>query len=818
MFRIVHRRSKQVTLPDELPWMCLVGSGVVLQKDGALQKTFEVRGPDLTSATLAERANEKRQINEALMRYGTGWAMFSESARRECGYISTSTWPNLCGWICDVEREQILSHGQQFVSSYFITFVHKPVKRVSSKLATVMFEEADGERRTVSKRFDARVAEFVDVVRSNADSLRSIFLEVKELNDDETYTYLKSTISTVHQKVVCPPIPDCIDYYLPDEAFTPGLVPVLGEHVMLTCTVRGFPKRMAPDVLDHLNTLSAEYRWVTRYIFLGKEDSMAVANSYRRGFLQKVEAFTTKYGLFDGASAELGVAEAKHALTEIAADELQYGYLTTTVSVWGRDVETTRAAMNRVTDELRAQGLVVSLDPFGSGPAWLGSHPGNVTRNVRRSLVSTQNVADMLPVSRVWQGDPVNAFMRSITGTEEEPGEGSPHITCTTLGETPFFFNLNEGDLGNTWVVGSPGGGKSTLLAMLGINWMKYPSARVIVLDVDRSSRAVTLAMGGRMLELGNGKARSALQPLRNLEGAQERADAYQFVVDMFEAQGVEVTPGVHVHIDGALDSLRHREDKSQRTITQLSNYLSTCAREYANVLAPYCEGGAYGQVFDARENSMSDEKWLTLEMRQLLELPEEAVGPALMYVLRRVRRMCDGSPMLLIVDETPVYLKVPKFREFFIDALNTLRKKHVFVLFSTPQVYDVTGDEKLYSTVRASCPTTIFLPNPNLGDPKVRIQYEGLGLNDASVAAIERLRSKQEYYFCSSRGRQVFSLSLGEAQLAFSGMCSEKDHQFLDELERTKPKEQWVERILKYRGVLWAAKRVADKRAELAA
>ena len=41
-------------LADYLPWACLPAPNVVLNKDGAFQKTYRYRGPDLESATEAE--------------------------------------------------------------------------------------------------------------------------------------------------------------------------------------------------------------------------------------------------------------------------------------------------------------------------------------------------------------------------------------------------------------------------------------------------------------------------------------------------------------------------------------------------------------------------------------------------------------------------------------------------------------------------------------------------------------------------------------------------------------------------------------------
>ena len=54
MLNLREYRNPADRLADHLPWAALVAPGVVLNKDGAFQRTFHFRGPDLESATEAE--------------------------------------------------------------------------------------------------------------------------------------------------------------------------------------------------------------------------------------------------------------------------------------------------------------------------------------------------------------------------------------------------------------------------------------------------------------------------------------------------------------------------------------------------------------------------------------------------------------------------------------------------------------------------------------------------------------------------------------------------------------------------------------------
>lgn len=54
MMNLAEYRRKGTLLADYLPWAALVAPGVVLNKDGSLQRSARFRGPDLDSAVAAE--------------------------------------------------------------------------------------------------------------------------------------------------------------------------------------------------------------------------------------------------------------------------------------------------------------------------------------------------------------------------------------------------------------------------------------------------------------------------------------------------------------------------------------------------------------------------------------------------------------------------------------------------------------------------------------------------------------------------------------------------------------------------------------------
>src|SRR5258707_7790932 len=146
--------------------------------------------------------------------------------------------------------------------------------------------------------------------------------------------------------------------------------------------------------------------------------------------------------------------------------------------------------------------------------AWLGSLPGHAYANVRQPPVSTLNIAHMIPLSAVWAGPVRDGHLGA-----------PPLFFAQTEGSTPFRFSLHVGDVGHTLVVGPTGADKSVLLALMALQFRRYPTSQVFAFDFGGSIRAAALAMKGDWHDLGGGvfhnaPLKGALQPPGTIGGA----------------------------------------------------------------------------------------------------------------------------------------------------------------------------------------------------------------------------------------------------------------------------------------------------------
>jgi type IV secretion system protein VirB4 len=776
---------------------------VVLQKDAALQKTIAFRGPDLASSSPSELASAVARLNNALKRLGSGWSLFIEAQRFEHSEYPSSTWPHPAAWLLDRERRgQFEEAGSHFESAYFLTFVWKMPGSQGKKVSSLFYDDPEQDDPVLDNERD--LEQFQRQVREITDIMAGVFVEVRELDDSETLTYLHSTISTNRHVVQAPEVPMYLDALLPDQALSVGDICMLGDQAIPTITFTGFPSTSLPGMLDELNHLQIEYRWVVRYLALDKEDARKEIEKYRRQWwgkrknlftLLKEEATKEPSALLDSAAANKA-ADADAALQELGDDLVSFGIMTCTVTVSHPDLQEAMRRIRRVKQVIQSRGFVVKDETLNSREAWLGSIPGHVYANVRRPIISTMNLAHIMPLSAIWAGDEQNRHLQEVTGV------GTPHIICSTTGSTPFRLNLTIGDVGHALIVGPTGAGKSTLLAMLALQWLRYPKAQVVIFDKDRSSRSATLAVQGDFYEPGGEKAALAFQPLAAIDDPSERIWASSFILLLLREQHLQETPLLKKEIDDALQNLATSE-RSHRTLTVFSDLVQS--REVRDALRPYTMQGNYGEIFDADTDTMRDGAWITIEMNALMTMSPEVVIPGLFYLFHRVEQRFDGRPTLLILDEAWLFLKHPVFMGQLQNWLKTLRKKNVSVVFATQEIADA-AESPIMATILSACHTKLYLPDEEALTPAMTDSYRKFGLSDTEIMLLATAQKKRDYYYRSVKGRRLFTLNMGPVALAFAGLSNPDDQRFMDSIEEVLSTEGYASALLRYRGLEWAA------------
>lgn len=389
-------------------------------------------------------------------------------------------------------------------------------------------------------------------------------------------------------------------------------------------------------------------------------------------------------------------------------------------------------------------------------------------------------------------------------GTGRASGE-PPLLFGKTEGSTPFRFSLHVGDVGHTLVVGPTGSGKSVLLALMALQFRRYPNAQIFAFDFGGSIRVATLAMGGDWHDLGgsltDGDANSvALQPLAQIETAADRSWSADWIAAMLAREGVAVNPEVRDHIWSALTSLSSAP-LLERTLTGLSVLLQSL--ELKQALQPYCIGGPHGRLLDAEEENLSHAPVQAFETEDLIGT--SAARPVLAYLFHRIEARLNGRPTLLIIDEGWLVLDDDAFAGQLREWLKTLRKKNASVVFATQSLSDIDGSP-IAPAIIESCQTRVLLPNERAIEPQITSIYRRFGLNDRQIEILSRATPKRDYYCQSRAGNRLFDLALGDVALAFCAASSKADHAAVEKLVSVRGQAGFAENWLRAQDLGWAA------------
>jgi type IV secretion system protein VirB4 len=804
MFHLTEYRHRPAYLPDYLPWAALIAPGIVLNKDGAFQRTACFRGPDLDSSVPSELAAISQRLSSAVRRLGERWTVFVEAQRMPATAYPVTEFRDAASGLVDAERRaDFEAKGSHFESAYYLTFCNMPPEDRAATGESWLFEGAGTTGHQAWDLVDA----FRDQSSRIFNQLEGFMSDCRWLDDSETLTYLHSTISTRRHVVSVPDTPMHLDALLADEALLGGLSPMLGHSHLRILTITAFPAMTVPGILDDLNRLGFAYRWTTRAILMDKTRAQSVLGKIRRQWFAKrkslaailKEVMTNEQTVLVDNDAANKAVDADVALQELGADYAGYAWVTASLVVWDADAAMADERLRLCEKVIQARNFTCITESLNAVDAWLGTIPGHLYANVRRPPVSTLNLAHMMPASAVWAGPERNAHL-----------DGPPLLLAKTEGTTPFRLSLHVGDVGHSLIIGPTGSGKSVLLALLALQFRRYPDSRIMAFDFGRSLRAACLAMSGDWQDLGDSQgAAIRLQPLRGIDDPAERAWAADWIAALLLREGIDVVPAVREHVWSALNALA-TAPSGERTLTGLCVMLQSQTLKQA--LQPFCMGGPHGGLLDSETDTIDFSDVSVFETQGLIGTP--AAPAVLAYLFHRIEKALTGVPTLIIIDEGWLAIDDEGFAQQLKRWLKTLRKANSSVVFATQSLADIAGSP-IATALIESCPSRLFLPNANALEPQITEIYRKFGLNSRQVQMIARAAPKRDYYLQSPLGNRLFELGLGDVALALCATASPKDQAAIDRIFNSDFPDHFLADWLRHKGVAWAADLVTPSNGE---
>jgi type IV secretion system protein TrbE len=805
--KLKKHRSKTAGFADLLNYAAVVDDGVIVGKNGAFMASWLYQGDDNASSTEEQREMVSFRINQALSGLGNGWMVHVDAVRRPAPNYSdkaVSHFPDPVSAAIDEERRRLFEGLGTMYEGYFVlTATYFPPLLAQRKFIELMFDDD-----AVAPDHKARTQGLIDYFKRECLSIESRLSSAVKLSrlrgkkvvneDGSTVTHddflrwLQFCATGLNHPVQLPNNPMYLDALIGGQEMWGGVVPKIGRKFVQAVAIEGFPLESTPGILTALGEQPCEYRWSSRFIFMDTHEAVAHLDKFRKKWKQKIrgffdQVFNTNSGTVDQDAMSM-VADAESAIAETNSGLIAQGYYTSVVVLMDENRDKLETAARSVEKAINRLGFAARIETINTLDAFLGTLPGHGVENVRRPLINTMNLADLLPTSTIW------------TGLNEAPCPMYPPLAPAlmqgvTHGATPFRLNLHVRDVGHTFMFGPTGAGKSTHLALIAAQLRRYKGMSIFAFDKGMSMYPLAKATGGKHFTVASDDDKLAFCPLQFLETKSDRAWAMEWIDTILALNKVETTPGQRNEIGNAIMSMNA---SGARTLSEFSVTIQD--EVIREAIKQYTVDGTMGHLLDAEEDGLSLSDFTVFEIEELMNLGEKYALPTLLYLFRRIERALHGQPAVIILDEAWLMLGHPAFRAKIREWLKVLRKANCLVLMATQSLSDA-ANSGILDVIVESTATKIFLPNVYARDEDTAALYRRMGLNARQIEILATAIPKRQYYYVSENGRRLYDLALGPLALAFVGASDKESVAAIKALE-TKFGDDWVHEWLAGRGL----------------
>jgi type IV secretory pathway VirB4 component len=251
----------------------------------------------------------------------------------------------------------------------------------------------------------------------------------------------------------------------------------------------------------------------------------------------------------------------------------------------------------------------------------------------------------------------------------------------------------------------------------------------------------LTRVFGGAYLNVGLKSPGFSINPF-SLEPTHENLNfLYLFTRVLIEAQGKYALTGDD---EKALFSAVERIYKLPREIRKLSNFASILG-PLGGRLQRWTGAGQFGYLFDNTDDTLTFSRFQTFNFDGWSDYPD-ILEPLLFYVLQRASAEIEKPEnsavfKVFLTDEASIFLRNPIIRDWITRAQRTWRKKNAAMILATQSVVELAEAGVLH-IVNESCPTKIFLANPNIDR---KLYAEIFQLSDTELELLESLVPKRD-------------------------------------------------------------------------
>lgn len=782
--RLPNLRRKHAIAPafcDLLEYATLTDNDIIVLKNGALCRIYEFT-PIIDSSTAPKELESLRlRCQQVLSKLDGRFSLQFDALRtKEREYQVAFKGSNKAALYFDKKRQYCFIRNPGFKTSFYLTLCYRgnlQTIRILSSLFTA--NKAYGKDPKLQTKIILK--NFADKCQSTVNALQNICsLKLLSINNDtiirshDALSFIRSCIFMDMLPQAYPKSHLYLDALLSSKDFKGGLCPQIGEKYIACIAIEGLPSESTFLILNSLTHLEHEYRFNTRFICQDKLESALNLERYRRLWKQRRKGIVAQIFNIQGdnlnADAQAQLEDLKEAQRLLDSGDEIFGKYTAEIIIMNEDFEYLKTLCEKTVKAIEFLGFGARVETINAIEAYLGSLPGHLNQNLRRNLISSSILGDLLPLGQL-----------HLSESQSPNPLYGPHasslLQAKALDKNTILVNLHDKDLGNAIVIGPPGTGKSVFLGHLMLNLLRYSDMQIFCFDKGLSFYALNKALNGDIIDLNE---KTALCPFEYLDSAADFNSALEFIETILELHGIKTDGYELQEISDALKIIAVKPDLG-RGISSLKLLISS--RRIKDVLDEYSSQKLSGGIFDGDNNPDLHKDFTLFECGSLFDYSQSIQIPVLKHIFNLISRKFDGShPGAIVIDEAWLMLKDKLCAQEILKWIKTLRKNNAVVILATQSLSDLRHCP-IYENLIDCIKTRFFLPNPDALQKPSLDDYQNLGLLEQQIKKIAEGIKKRDVFMQKASAFEGFIPVLSEEELKLLSAASPKDRLSIDNL-----------------------------------
>jgi type IV secretion system protein TrbE len=750
--KIIKPWKESAALNDHINLYGFWNETAFLTKSGDLGMVLRVQGVDYESLDSAGQEYAVKRLESALKAFGQGFHVYQYLFKANRPEIPFARYDDPIVEAAVEQRRRFFESKRdnlyQIEIFYVVLLEGARSKRGIGTAIARLFSDPSGAIGELQAQFSNNSVKRLLRLQIEADLTRldqrveaftrqlADFVKITLLDQQGQFTFLRRLLNFDPWRIGGrPQSTQFLDYQVVNsniEAERDHLR--VGDHQVRILTMKEAITETRPLVLDSLLKIPANFIVCTEWTPLPASKARKEVNKRRRHFNMSKTAFVSQMGndVTKTNPRDVLVDESKQADIENLGDCLRalgdgqsLGDFSLSIVLYGDS----KARVNELVGEFvsvftNADGNLFT-ESYNQLNAYFAIVPGNYALNLRRLYLLNSNYADISFLFTILPGETRNAHL------------GAEYLAVLeTDNSTPYFLNLHNGEVAHTLILGMTGSGKSYFCNFVLQNAQKY-APQTYIFDIGGSFQSLTTIFGGSYLNVGQDARDFTINPFSLAPTKENTQFLFSFIRVLIEGNGQRYRMDFKEErrLWDAIERIYVLEPE-QRTISSLGNIIG----ELKERLHRWTKAGQYGFLFDNPEDTLSFSQFQTFNFAGWGDAPE-LLEPLLFYILHRAsNEIADPKKLatfkMFLLDEAWLFIKNETIRNYIVSAQKTWRKHNAAMILATQSIKELE-ESGMLQIVSESCPTKIFLANPEMDRSLYR---EAFHLNDTELDLIAGL------------------------------------------------------------------------------